>query len=184
MHVVVLVAAQHARAREQIFCRPARRAAPQQDSPSPLWLWLFRTLFFTYPMATMWLLVLAVCEVVVRRFIYYRLLSIAVITDWTTVTIFSGWFTLYFIASAAVLNYWAWLSYSKVWYVRSSYTVVAAAWTTLATQTFLTWYVPSVPGALKCRTHWIAHNCIACVAHHPAACAQLRPALVSNGTNV
>lgn len=109
----------------------------QYVSPFSVFGSLFHTIFFLYPMATMWLLVIFLCEIAVRKFIYYRLLSLAIIVDWQPVGIVQALITHYFVVSFLVLNGWAAMAAYQVSNASASLTVVLAAWLTIASQTLM-----------------------------------------------
>lgn len=53
-------------------------------------------------------------ELVIRKFMYYRLLSLRVLVDWANMPPHRGWFFYYFLATWALINVWAiqWISVS------------------------------------------------------------------------
>ncbi|WIA17081.1 hypothetical protein OEZ85_013980 [Tetradesmus obliquus] len=65
---------------------------------------LMFTLFLSYPMITLLLVTLSNNEMAVRRFMYYRLMSLQIIVDWKNTPFYRLWFFAYFAASFVLIN--------------------------------------------------------------------------------
>ncbi|WIA21570.1 hypothetical protein OEZ85_000762, partial [Tetradesmus obliquus] len=73
-------------------------------------------LFVSYPLLTLLLVVLTNNEMAVRRFMYYRLMSLQVIVDWENTPFYKMWFCIYFVVTFCLINlyslYASWLTWS------------------------------------------------------------------------
>eukprot|EP00878_Enallax_costatus_P025675 GHUV01027494.1.p1 GENE.GHUV01027494.1~~GHUV01027494.1.p1 ORF type:complete len:397 (+),score=107.32 GHUV01027494.1:402-1592(+) len=68
---------------------------------------IMMAVFLCYPMMTLLLVILSNNEITIRRFIYYRLMSLQVIVDWQNIPFYKLWFFSYFLTSFVLVNGYA-----------------------------------------------------------------------------
>ena len=68
---------------------------------------LIKAIVTIYPFITLLILVTLTVEYAIRKFMYYRLLSLRVLVDWENVTFWKSGFFVYFLVTWALLNGWS-----------------------------------------------------------------------------
>ncbi|KAG2447201.1 hypothetical protein HYH02_007942 [Chlamydomonas schloesseri] len=71
------------------------------------WQPLIKAIVIIYPLITLFIMLVQALEVTIKKFMYYRLLSMRVLTDWENVMVWQGSFFYYFVATWIMLNVWA-----------------------------------------------------------------------------
>eukprot|EP00775_Hariotina_reticulata_P001342 gene1342-1685_t len=99
------------------------------------WQSIMYAIFIIYPMLTLMLIVITNNEMAVRKFMYYRLMSLQVIVDFENTPFWRMWFFLYFVVSFALINLY---SLWAVWLTKDDKTTsVAPQWSIMAMQSVL-----------------------------------------------
>lgn len=68
---------------------------------------MIKAIVTIYPFVTLLILVTMTVEYAIRKFMYYRLLSLRVLVDWENKTFYLTGFFWYFIATWILLNVWS-----------------------------------------------------------------------------
>ncbi|KAG2444461.1 hypothetical protein HXX76_001213 [Chlamydomonas incerta] len=71
------------------------------------WQPLIKAIVIIYPLITLFIMLVQALEITIKKFMYYRLLSMRVLTDWENVMVWQGSFFYYFLATWIMLDVWA-----------------------------------------------------------------------------
>ncbi|KAG2493669.1 hypothetical protein HYH03_008183 [Edaphochlamys debaryana] len=71
------------------------------------WLPLIKALVYLYPLCTLVIMAIQALEITIKKFMYYRLLSLRLLLDWENAQVWQGTFFYYFVATWIMLNCWA-----------------------------------------------------------------------------
>lgn len=74
-----------------------------------------------YPLFTLLILVTLTAEYTIRKFMYYRLLSLRILVDWENIVVWKGFFFWYYIATWCLLNAWSIWGVVEFWTFQGIY---------------------------------------------------------------
>ncbi|GFR52270.1 hypothetical protein Agub_g14805, partial [Astrephomene gubernaculifera] len=83
------------------------RAWKSGDRYTRVWQPMIRALIIVYPLATLIFLVNFTVECCVKKFMYFRLLSMRILVDWANRQMWETLFFYYFLGTWGVMNAWA-----------------------------------------------------------------------------
>ncbi|KAG2423863.1 hypothetical protein HXX76_015021 [Chlamydomonas incerta] len=83
------------------------RAWKSGDAYTNTWLPLIKTCIILYPLVTLIVLVGMAVEYAIRKFMYFRLLSMRILVDWANIAFYNTAFFWYFVITWVLMNVWA-----------------------------------------------------------------------------
>ncbi|KXZ44493.1 hypothetical protein GPECTOR_67g334 [Gonium pectorale] len=90
-----------------IYVENQERAWKDGNGYTRSWLPLVKALIIVYPLVTLIIMVSLTLEYSMRRFMYYRLLSMRILVDWKNIKPWNSVFFFYFIGTWVLMNAWA-----------------------------------------------------------------------------